>query len=140
VSRSGGLPVVVEGQRINFKVYRRIFAPVQRVVDGETYVLYNDTGREREISYSNADYYGLDNPLNRVRLYKLAKAMNCLVCVDSGQDARDCTVTICLTRELSDAYTEEAVWTPFDPSRLEPLEERLERLHRRALWRRRVKG
>ena len=140
MSRGVGLPVVVDGQRVSLKIYRRIFAPVQRIVDGETYVLYSDTGREREIDYSNADYYGLDNPLNRARLIKLAKAMNCLVCVDTGHDARVCMVTICLARELSYTYKDDTVWTPFDPSRLEPVEERLKKLHNRTLWRRRIKG
>jgi hypothetical protein len=131
--------VVAEGQRINLKVYRRIFAPVQRIVEGETYILYSDTGREREISYLNADYYGLENPHNRVRLVKLAKAMGCLRCTDGASGARECTVTICLTRELSDAYTDETVWTPFNPDRLEPLEERLRKMHRRNMWSRKVK-
>jgi len=136
----GGLPVVVEGKRVNLKVYRRIFAPVQRVVDGETYILYSDTGKEKEISYRNADYYGLDNPHNRVRLFKLAKAINCLRCVDSSPNEKECTVIICLTRELSDAYTDETVWTPFDPAQLEPLEERLRKMHRKNEWSRRVRG
>jgi hypothetical protein len=131
--------VVAEGQRINLKVYRRIFAPVQRIVEGETYILYSDTGREREISYLNADYYGLENPHNRVRLVKLAKAMGCLRCMDGASGVRECTVTICLTRELSDAYTDETVWTPFNPDRLEPLEERLRKMHRRNMWSRKVK-
>jgi hypothetical protein len=139
MSRDGGLPVVVDGRRLNLKVYRRIFSPVQRVLDGETYVLYGDTGREREISYRNAEYYGLDNPHSRVRLVKLAKAMNCLRCADVGPNL-ECTVTICLTRELSGAYTDEAVWTPFDPGRLEPLEERLREVRRRSQWSRRVRG
>lgn len=132
--------MVVEGQRVNLKVYRRIFSPVQRVLDGEAYILYSDTGREREISYRNAEYYDLDNPHNRVRLFKLAKAMNCLRCTDVGPNVKECTVTICLTRELSDVYTDEAVWTPFDPGRLEPLEERLRKMHRRSEWSRRVRG
>lgn len=140
MSRSVGLPVVVEGQRVNLKVYRRIFSPVQRVVDDETYILYSDTGKEKEINYMNAEYYGLDNPHNRVRLYKLAKVMNCLRCTDAAASAKECTVTICLTRELSNAHTDEAVWTPFDPGRLEPLEERLRKIHRKNVWSRKVRG
>lgn len=132
--------MVVEGKRVNLRVYRRIFAPVQRVLDGEAYVLYSDTGREKEISYRNADYYDLENPLNRVRLYKLAKAMSCLRCVDAGPNEKECTVIICLTREISDSVADEAVWTPFDPARLEPLEERLRKMQRRSAWSRRVRG
>ena len=132
--------MVVEGQRVNLKVYRRIFSPVQRIVDGETYILYSDTGMEREINYRNADYYGLDNPHNRVRLVKLAKAMNCLRCTAAGPNAKECTVTICLTRELTSTYIDESVWTPFDPGRLEPMEERLKDMHRKNMWSRRVRG
>ncbi|HUV33642.1 MAG TPA: hypothetical protein VMW22_01830 [Candidatus Desulfaltia sp.] len=132
--------MVVEGQRVNLKVYRRIFSPVQRIVEGETYILYSDTGMEREINYRNADYYGLDNPHNRVRLVKLAKAMNCLRCTDAGPNAKECTVTICLTRELTSTYIDESVWTPFDPGRLESMEERLRDMHRKNMWSRRVRG
>ena len=135
----GGLVVVVEGQRINLRVYRRVFAPVQRMLDGEAYVIYSDTGLEREISYGNADYYGLDDPFSRARLVKLARAMNCLRCEDAGPGEKECTVTICLTRELSDSETDEKVWTPFDPGRLEPLEERVRKVRRRTEWRRRVR-
>ncbi len=133
------LVVVAEGQRINLRVYRRIFAPVQRRLDGEAYVVYSDTGREKEINYSNADYYGLDDPFSRVRLVKLARAMNCLRCEDAGHGERECTVTICLTRELSNSETDEKVWTPFDPERLEPLEDRVRKMRRKSEWRRKVR-
>jgi hypothetical protein len=102
-------------------------------------VVYSDTGREKEISYRNADYYGLDDPFSRVRLVKLARAMNCLGCEDAGTGERECTVTICLTRELSDSETDDKVWTPFDPDRLEPLDDRVRKMHRRSEWRRRVR-
>jgi hypothetical protein len=139
LGRGNGLVVVVEGQRINLRVYRRIFAPVQRRLDDEAYVVYSDTGREKEISYGNADYYGLDDPFSRFRLVKLARAMNCLRCEDAGTGERMCTVTICLTRELSDSETDDKVWTPFDPERLEPLEDRVRKMRRKSEWRRRVR-
>ena len=101
-------------------------------------MVYSDTGREKEISYGNAHYYGLDDPFSRVRLIKLARAMNCLRCEDAGPGERECTVTICLTRELSDSGMEEKVWTPFDPDRLEPLEDRVRKMRRKTEWRRRV--
>jgi hypothetical protein len=139
LGRANGLVVVAEGQRINLRVYRRIFAPVQRRLDDETYLVYSDTGREKEINYRNADYYGLDDPFNRVRLVKLARAMNCLKCEDTWSGERACTVTICLTRELSNSETDEKVWTPFDPERLEPLEDRVRKIRKRTEWRRRVR-
>jgi len=139
MGRGNGLVVVVEGQRINLRVYRRIFAPVQRRLDDEAYLVYSDTGREKEISYGNAGYYGLDDPFSRVRLVKLARAMNCLRCEEAGPGERECTVTICLTREPSDSGTDDKVWTPFDPERLEPLEDRLRKMHRKSEWRRRVR-
>ena len=132
--------MVVEGHRVNLKVYRRIFAPVQIEFEDEKYILYSDTGREREISYGNAEYYGLDNPHNRIRFYKLAKAMQCVSCMDIGPNWKECKVTICLTRELGGVHTDEAVWTPFDPARLEPLDERLRTFHRKNQWGRRVRG
>ena len=130
---------MAEGQRVTLRVYRRIFAPVQMKLDGETYIVYSDTGLEKEISYRNADYYGLDDPFNRARLLRLARAMNCLRCVDRGAWEKECTVTICLTRELGGSEAGDA-WTPIDPERLDPLDERLREARRKAEWRRRVRG
>jgi len=120
-------------------VYRRIFAPVQRTLDDEPYTVYSDTGIEKEISYKNADYYGLDNPFNRAKLLRLARAMNCLRCVEHGAGEKECTVTICLTRELGGSEVGDT-WTPFDPERLDPLNERLREARRKAEWKRRVRG
>jgi len=106
-------------------------------MDGERYTLYSDTGKEKEIRYASAEYYGLDNPLNRVRLIRLARAMNCLTCSDSEAE-RECSVTICIARELHGVDGEELRWVPFDPSRLESLEEKVKNLRRKVEWRRRV--
>jgi len=134
-----GLVVVAEGQRVTLRVYRRILAPVQRMLDGEYYIVYSDTGLEKEINYRNAEYYGLDDPFKRARLLRLARAMNCLRCVDRGAREKECTVTICLTREIGGSDADDS-WTPFDPEKLGALEERLREARRRAEWSRRVRG
>jgi hypothetical protein len=133
-----GLPVVYEGRRINLRVHQRIFHPVVKTLDGERHTLYSDTGREKEIRYASADYYGLDDPLNRVRLIRLARAMNCLTSFDESGAERECTVTICRAKELYGVDDEEMRWVPFDPKKLESLEEKVKNLRRRAMWRRRV--
>ena len=133
-----GLPVVYEGRRINLRVHQRIFYPLVKTLDGERHTLYSDTGREKEIRYASAEYYGLDNPLNRVRLMRLARAMNCLTCSDDSGAERECRVTICRARDLYGVDAEELRWVPFDPSRLESLEEKVKNLRRRVEWRRRV--
>jgi hypothetical protein len=132
-----GLPVVYEGRRVNLRVYQRIFYPVVKTLDGERHTLYSDTGGEKEIRYASAEYYGLDDPLNRVRLIRLARAMNCLACSESGAE-RECRVTICRARELHGVEGEGLRWVPFDPGRLDSLEEKVEKLRRRVEWRRRV--
>ena len=133
-----GLPVVYEGQRINLRVHQRIFNPLVKELDGERHTLYSDTGTEKEIRYASAEYYGLDNPFNRVRLVRLARAMNCLTCSEESGAERECRVTICRARELYGADGEEPRWVPFDPGRLESLEEKVKNLRRRVEWRRRV--
>jgi len=75
-----GLPVVLEGKRIRLRVFRRFFYPIRRTLEGKELIVYSDTGREREISYENAEEYGLDNPWNRIALVRLARAMGCLKC------------------------------------------------------------
>jgi len=133
-----GLPVVYEGRRINLRVTQRIFNPLVKTLDGERHTLYSDTGKEKEIRYASAEYYGLDNPFNRVRLVRLARAMNCLTCSEESGAERECRVTICRARELNGAAAEEPRWVPFDPGRLESLEEKGKNLRRRGEWRRRV--
>ncbi|MBN2336330.1 hypothetical protein JXL21_12285 [Candidatus Bathyarchaeota archaeon] len=132
-----GLPVVLEGQRINLRVYRRLFNALAKDIEGEKYTLYSDTGTEKEIRYASPEYYGLDNPFNRIRLYRLARAMNCLRCAE-GDGVKECSVTICRTKELYGADAREEGWVPFDPERLESLEDRVRSLRRRVEWKRRM--
>ena len=133
-----GLPVVYEGRRINLRVHQRIFHPVVKTLDGERHTLYSDTGREKEIRYASAEYYGLDDPLNRVSLIRLARAMNCLTSSDESGAEREYTVTICRAKELYGVDGEEMRWVPYDPKKLESLEEKVKNLRRKAMWRRRV--
>lgn len=135
-----GLPVVYEGQRINLRVTQRIFNPLVKELDGERHTLYSDTGTEKEIRYASAEYYGLDNPFNRVRLVRLARAMNCLTCSEESGAERECRVTICRAKELYGADAEEPRWVPFDPGRLESLEDKVKNLRRRVEWRRRMES
>jgi hypothetical protein len=138
VPNKKGLPVVYEGRRISLRVHQRIFHPVVKTLDGERHTLYSDTGEEKEIRYASAEYYGLDDPFNRVSLIRLARAMNCLNCSDESDGERECRVTICRARELYGVDGEEPRWVPFDPGRLESLEEKVSNLRRRVEWRRRV--
>jgi hypothetical protein len=131
-----GLPVVLEGRRIRLRVFRRFFYPIRRTLDGEEFIVYSDTGREREINYKNAEEYGLDNPWNLIALVRLARAMDCLKCGPEENRARECRVTICNARELNNSTTETR-WVPFDPERLEPLAERLKNVENRAIWEKR---
>jgi len=131
-----GLPVVLEGRRIRLRVFRRFFYPILRTMDDEEFIVYSDTGREREINYENAEEYGLENPWNRIALVRLARAMNCLKCGPEENRTRECRVTICNARELNKSGTETR-WIPFDPERLEPLPDRVKSIESRALWEKR---
>lgn len=133
-----GLPVVCEGRRMRLRVYQRIFRPVAKRLDGESYTLYSDTGWEKEIRYASADYYGLDDPFNRVRLVRLARAMGCLTCSEEPGGERECRVTVCRARELYGVESDETRWVPFDHGRIESLEERVDKLRRTVEWRRRL--
>jgi len=64
--------------------------------------------------------------------------MNCLTCSDELDEEREYRVTICGARELYGVDAEKTRWVPFDPERMESLEEKVEKLRRRAAWRRRV--
>jgi hypothetical protein len=129
---SKGFNVVSEGQRYSLRVFRRYFYPIPHKIDGEEHVVHSDTGREVEIDYERAEHYGLDDPFSRMALIRLARAMGCLKC-DAGEDVvKHCRVTICNSREMNEA--EEERWIPFDPKKLEPLDEKLKRLERRVEW------
>jgi hypothetical protein len=129
-----GLTVVSEGKRVNLRVFRRIFYPLKYRIDEKDYIIYSDTGTEKEISYGYADFYGLDDPFNVLRLIRLARAMHCLNCDDVDGKNMDCKVTICSTTELFSPITSEVMWIPFDPKRLEALDVRIQKLKKQVQW------
>ena len=129
-----GLVVVFEGQRVHLRVFRRYLYPLRHTFEGREVIVHSDTGREVEINYDRAEDFGLDDPFRRVSLIRLARAMGCLRWGEEADGARECSVTICRGEELHGFPSEESAWVPFDPERLEPLEERLERLRRRVEW------
>lgn len=130
---------VVEGKRINLRIYRRLFYPIPIEINSEQHIIYSDTGREKEINYKNADFYGLENPFNRIRLYRLARAMNCLECKDLDNGVMECEIIICTNKELYDPKTKNVQWIPFDPDRAESLADRLRKLRRKIEWKKRKK-
>lgn len=129
-----GLITVIDGQRIYLRVYRRLFYPVIKKVDGEVYKFYSDTGREREINYKRAAYYDLENPFNRIRLIRLARAMNAIRCIDLRGGIRECTIIICNNRELFDLDSDDDYWVPFDPSNMESLSDKITKVKRKREW------
>ncbi len=133
-----GFQVVAEKQRINLRVYRRFFYPIKMTHEGEVFIVYSDTRREREINYNKTEEYGLDDPFTRIRLVKLAKALNALDCKEVDGE-RDCRVTICTNRELFDPETDEISYIPFDPERLQSLQERIKVERKKIDWRNRMK-
>jgi hypothetical protein len=64
--------------------------------------------------------------------------MNCLTCSEESDGERECRVILCRALELYGVDADETRWVPFDPERIESLEERVEKLRRRMAWRRRV--
>ena len=132
-----GLILVAEGKRVNLRVFRRFFYPLQRKFQDQKFIIFSDTGRQREINYNHADDYGLDNPFNRIRLYRLARAMNCLECTQNDEGTLECKVVLCKTQELVDPDIEETMWIPFDPKRLKPLEDRVKDEEQKLKWRNR---
>jgi len=129
-----GLVTVMEGQRIHLRVYRRFFFPVHKMINGIPLTVYRDTGRELEISYSGADEYELDNPFNRMKLIRLARAMNCIKCSDTPTGSKECIVVICRNKDLYDPDSEEVTWVPFDPGRLKSFDARLREHYQRKSW------
>jgi hypothetical protein len=129
-----GFNVVFEGQRYMLRVYRRYIYPIPYRIDGEEHIVYSDTGREIEINYERADDYDLDDPFKRMALMRLAKAMNCLDC----RPLRECRVTICTSEELYGLSTDSIMWVPFDPERMESLDDRIMRLREKVVWKKRI--
>ena len=111
-----GLVIVFEGQRVLLKIFRRYLYPLRHTFEGGEVVVYTDTRREVEINYDRAE------------------DLDCLNWGDTVDGVRECTVTICRSEELHGFPSEESAWVPFDPERLEPLEERLEKHRRRVEW------
>ena len=132
-----GLQVVTEGQRINLRVYRRFFYPIKMNHMGYDGIVYADTRREREINYSKTDQYGLEDPFSRIRLVKLARALKALNCKED-KTGKECKVIICTNKELFDPDAKDISFIPFDPNRLEPLEDRIRKARRKIEWRRRM--
>jgi hypothetical protein len=131
-----GFTVVMEGQRINLRVYRRFFYPITMKHLDEQYIVYSDTKRETEINYNRAEDYDLEDPFKRIRLIRLARAMNCLK-IDE-KDENEYSITICTSRELYEPGTEEIHYVPFDPKRMEPLEDRIKKERRKIEWQKRI--
>ncbi|MDX1314428.1 MAG: hypothetical protein R3356_02910 [Eudoraea sp.] len=134
-----GLQIVTEGQRFNLRVYRRFFYPIKMNHEGDEFIVYSDTRREREINYSKTDQYGLEDPFSRIRLVKLARALNALKCTEVNGE-RECRVTICTNRELFDPEAKEINYIPFDPDKLETLEDRIRKARRKIEWHHRMKS
>ena len=126
---SKSLTVVFEWQRIRLRVFRRFFYPIS--LEGEDHILYSDTGREREINYRHPEDYGLETPFDRINKVRLARAMDRLECQPQEEGVSECRVTICAARELYDPLAVETKRVPFDPARLDSLEERIEKLRKR---------
>jgi hypothetical protein len=135
-----GLITVVDGQRIYLRVYRRVFYPLLKKINGIEYKFYSDTGRQVEINYKKAAYYELDNPFNRIRLVRLARAMNSINCKTLSDGKTECVIVVCNTREMFEPTSEENKWIPFDPSSFESLSERIMKLKRKIEWKNRVES
>ena len=131
-----GLPVVMEGQRLNLRVYRRFFYPIQMKHLGIDFTVYSDTKRESEINYNRAEDYDLENPFNRIKLIRLARAMNCLQV--NPDDPLEFKITVCTNRELFEPEAETLRYVPFDPKRHEPLEDRIKKERKRIEWENRM--
>lgn len=133
-----GIVTVIEGQRIYLRIFRRIFYPITKNINGVPHKFYTDTGRETEINYKRASYYGLDNPFNRIRLIRLARALNSIECRTLDDGRRECSVVICSDRELFDYDSEENHWIPFDPLKIESLQDKILKRRKRMEWENRV--
>ena len=131
-----GLLVVMEGQRLRLRVFRRFFYPIQMKHLGKEFTVYSDTKRETEINYNRPEDYDLENPFNRIKLIRLARAMRGLQV--SSDDPIELRVTICTNRELFESESETIRYVPFDPKRLEPLEDRIKKERRRIEWENRM--
>ena len=126
----------MEGQRITLHVFRRFFYPIKLNHNGTDFIVYSDTKNETEINYNRAEDYQLDDPFSRIKLIRLARAMKSLRTIEG--DEKEYQVTICTNRELYDPDAEEIGYVPFDPSRLDPLEDRIKKARKKIDWERRT--
>ena len=133
---SKGFTVVMEGQRFNLRVFRRFFYPIKLVHDGFEFIVYSDTKKETEINYNHAEDYQIDDPFSRIKLIRLTRAMNCLRVIEGEE--KEYQVTICTNRELYDPDAEEIRYIPFDPKRLDPLEDRIKKARKKIDWMKRT--
>ena len=131
-----GITVVMEGHRLRLRIFRRFFYPIQMKHLGKDFIVYSDTKRETEINYNRTEDYDLENPFNRIKLIRLARALNCLQV--SPDDPLELRVTICSNRELFEPEAETIRYVPFDPKRLEPLEDRINKERKRIEWENRM--
>ncbi len=131
-----GLTVVMEGQRLRLRVFRRFFYPIQIKHLGKNFIVYSDTKRETEINYNRPEDYDLENPFNRIKLIRLARAMKGLQV--NPDDPLELRVTICTNRELFEPESETIRYVPFDPKRLVPLGDRINKERKRIEWENRM--
>lgn len=134
-----GLIVVFEGKRTRVRVFRRFFYPVQARDEDVEVLVYSDTGREREVTYTKADDYDLDNPLRLVTMLRLARALRVIKTEPTTNGVQNLSFTICRSTELIGPDAEKDEWMPFDPTRMKPLDERIRDAKKRARWRQRLK-
>lgn len=125
-----GFIVVMEDSRINLRVFRRFFYPLKIKHLGREFTVYSDTKREIEINYNRAEDYGLDDPFNRIKLIKLARATKSLKITQENEYH----VTICSNRELYEPEATEIRYIPFDPSRLDSLKDKIKKRRRNIEW------
>ena len=64
--------------------------------------------------------------------------MNCLRFND--EDEKEYVITICNSQELYEQDTDKTRYIPFDPKRLEPIEERIKKELRKIEWSKRIKS
>lgn len=138
-SAEPGLVVVFEGRRTRVRVYRRFFYPVQARDEDVEVIVYSDTGREREVTYTRADDYDLDSPFRLVAMIKLARALRVLKTQPTTNSVQNISFTICRSTELIGPDSEKEEWMPFDPTRMKPLDERIRDAKKRARWKQRLK-
>ena len=122
----------MEKQRINLRVFRRFFYPIKMNYMDTEFIVYSDTKRETEINYNRAEYYELEDPFSRIKLIRLARAMNCLKIIKDEE--KEFQITICTNRELYDPDAENIKYIPFDPSRLDSLDDRIKKARRKIEW------